>query len=329
MRLLLAAILCLTGPGGAQAAWGASTLETITLWDFQDHYWSEEWQDWTVEEELTPEIGAGTWEMQGTAVFDPTQEDFRDPTNPLELSSSSDPIHLVNEFMGYGLDADNSPPQGTGNKTAGVRFNVSTKGFTGIVISFDIRHKYRSPRHAQVQYTVDGSNWIDSIVFEANNPYEADAWFNGRTVDLSDVPGAADNPLFAFRVVAAFGPSGQYEASRAGSVYRQRDNFRFDMVRVSGVPIREKSYLLSNRDAHHDIIAAAKDNFLFTVCGRVAEMDTTGFLLDDGSGAPIRILVQDAQGISEGGYAKATGKLDNQNGSVTLQSSAEQVQMLD
>ncbi len=328
MRQLLAATaILLAAAAGANAS---AALETITLWDFQDHYWSEQWQDWIVEPEYTPETGEGTWEAQGVAVWDQDEQDYRDPENPLELTSSSDPIHEINEFMGYALDFDNSPAQGTGNKTAGARFNVSTKGYTGIVISFDIRHKYRSPRHARVQYTVDGVNWIDSTLFEADNPNEADHWFNGRTVDLTGVPGVDDNPLFAFRVVAEFGPSGQYEASKTGAVYRQRDNFRFDMVRVSGVPIgARKSYLISNRDTRHSIIDVAKDNFQFTIWGRVSGLDADGFTLDDGSGAPVRVLAAGVQTLADGDYAKATGTLDNSGDAVTLQSSAAQVEKLD
>ena len=328
MRRILAAILAILAlASGAQASVG---LQTITLWDFQDHYWSDVWQDWIVEPEYTPEIGEGSWEAQGVAVWDPDEQDYRDPENVLELNSSSDPIHEINEFMGYALDFDNSPAQGTGNKTAGARFNVSTKGYTGIVISFDIRHKYRSPRHARVQYTVDGVNWIDSAVFEADNPNEADHWYNGRTVDLSGIPGVSDNPNFAFRVVAEFGPSGGYEASKSGAVYRQRDNFRFDMVRVSGIPIgTPRAYLISNRDTRHEIISTAKDNFLFSIWGRVSGLDGGGFTLDDGSGAPVRVLAQGVQAIAEGDYAKATGSLDNSGGTVVLRSSAAQVEKLD
>lgn len=217
----------------------------ITLWDFQDYYQDPVTLDWIVTPRYSPSIGSGSWEVQGTAVFDPDQQDYRDPANPLETTSSSDPIHLINEFMGYGLDVDNAPPQGTGNKTAGVRFNVSTAGYENIVVSFDIRHKYRSPRHARVQYTVDGVNWVDSLVFEADNPFEADHWYNGRMVDFSGVPGVADNPLFGFRVVAEFGPSGLYEASKTGATFRQRDLFRFDMVQVSGTVIPEPASLLT------------------------------------------------------------------------------------
>ncbi len=223
----------------------ADAVGVITLWDFQDYYQDPVTSEWVVTPRYTPSIGSGTWEVQGTAVFEPDQEDYRDPSNPLETTSSSDPIHLINEFMGYGLDVDNAPAQGTGNKTAGVRFNVSTEGYENIVLSFDIRHKYRSPRHARVQYTVNGVDWIDSVLFEADNPFEADYWYNGRTVDLSGAPGVADNPLFAFRIVAEFGPSGLYEASKTGASFRQKDLFRFDMVQVSGTVIPEPASLLT------------------------------------------------------------------------------------
>ena len=224
---------------------GSHAASVITLWDFQDYYQDPVFLNWVVTPRYHPSIGSGNWSVQGTAVVDPAQQDYRDPDNPLETTSSSDPIHLINEFMGYALDLDNAPPQGTGNKTAGIRFDVSTVGYENIVVSFDIRHKYRSPRHARVQYTVDGVNWVDSLLFEADNPNEADYWYNGRTVDLSGVPGVADNPNFGFRIVAEFGPSGLYEASKTGASFRQRDLFRFDMVQVSGTVIPEPASLLT------------------------------------------------------------------------------------
>lgn len=230
-----AALVCFTGVSAA--------TETITLWDFQDYYYDNVLMDWVVTPTYTPSIGSGTWEAQGTAVWDPDQEDHRDPTNPDELNSSSDPIHLINEFMGYALDFDQAPAQGTGNKTSGVRFNVSTVNYENIILSFDVRLKYRSPRHWRLQYTADGSTWIDSILFEANNPNQADH-FHFWGADLSSITDINDNPNFGFRLVAEFGPSGGYEAAHKTSVFRQRDLLRVDMVRVSGTVVPEPSSVL-------------------------------------------------------------------------------------
>lgn len=289
----------------------------ITLWDFQDHYWDETWQDWVVVEQYDPEIGQGTWELQGGVTWDPYQEDYRDPTNPEELNSSSDPIHLINEFMGLALDTDDYPLQGTGNRTAGVRFNVSTEGHQDIIVKFDLRVKRQAARHSRFQYTVDGSTWIDGPLFIAENPNAADHWYY-HTVDLTSKPGVNNNPKFAFRVVAEFGPSGKYEAAYVFQDYRPRHGYRFDMVQVLGNPLAQKSYILSNKAASEPVVTLASPSRLFTVFGKVRSLTPNTFLLDDGSGSPVLVLSGGYSGIAEGQMAKATGKIDNQVSPVTL-----------
>lgn len=122
---------------------------------------------------------------------------------------------------------------GSVDLAAGVQFNVSTVGyFGGIVVSYDLRHSNTSSRWEQFQYSLDGINFVSyGAAFDGN---AGDTWFNGRTVDLSSVAGAANNANFAFRIVAAFGPSGGFEASNSTSTYASSGTWRFDMVTVNG-----------------------------------------------------------------------------------------------
>jgi MYXO-CTERM domain-containing protein len=119
------------------------------------------------------------------------------------------------------------------NYSAGVQFNVSTVGyFGGIVISYDLRHSNTSSRWEQFQYSLDGINFVNfGAAFDGN---AGDTWFNNRTIDLSSVAGAANNANFAFRIVAAYGASGTFEASQTGATYASSGTWRFDMVTVSG-----------------------------------------------------------------------------------------------
>jgi hypothetical protein len=114
-----------------------------------------------------------------------------------------------------------------------VQFLVSTVGFEDVVVTWDQRHSNTSSRFVQFQYTTDGTTFADfSPPFVGN---AGDTWFNGRTIDLTGVAGVADNPLFGFRILAAFDPNGTgYVASNTGSTYSGAGTWRFDMVTVSG-----------------------------------------------------------------------------------------------
>lgn len=133
--------------------------------------------------------------------------------------------------------------QGTGDKTRGAQFAVDTTGWQDVVISYDLRHSNTSSRYEQVQYSLDGVNFVDIATFDGNL---GDTWFNGRTVDLSAISGADNNPLFAFRVVSTFAPgSSDYMASKSGSSYGTTGTWRFDMVTVQAAPVPEpEAYIL-------------------------------------------------------------------------------------
>lgn len=131
-----------------------------------------------------------------------------------------------------GLGTTTYAAQGTGNKTRGIQFNVSTFGFEDIMVSYDLRHSNTSSRYEQFQYSLDGTNFVDFALFDGN---AGDTWFNNRTVDLSSIAGADNNANFAFRIVSAFAPStSTYAASNSSSSYATTGTWRFDMVTVKG-----------------------------------------------------------------------------------------------
>jgi hypothetical protein len=143
-------------------------------------------------------------------------------------AGSSDPAATDNS----GWQTLTYAAQGTNNKLTGVQFNVSTLGFEDIVLAYDIRHSNTSSRYEQVQYSLDGINFVDVALFDGN---AGDTWFNQRTVDLSAIAGANNNASFAFRVVSAFAPNtSSYAASSASGSYSASGTWRFDMVTVSG-----------------------------------------------------------------------------------------------
>ncbi|MGL4514337.1 MAG: PEP-CTERM sorting domain-containing protein [Lacipirellulaceae bacterium] len=208
----LAALVALASQSGAAI---------ITQWNFNSVV-----GDATVSTGVsTPSIGSGTIALVGGV------------TNPSFNSGvgSSDPELTDNS----GYQTTTYPAQGTADKSAGVRFNVSTAGFFDISASFDTRHSNTSANTVVLQYTLDGSvgapTWVDAATFTAN---AGDTWFNSRTADLSAVSGLDLNPNAAFRVVTSFGPAGSYVASNLTSNYAG-GTLRYDMVTVSGTVIPE------------------------------------------------------------------------------------------
>ncbi|MBX3406445.1 MAG: lamin tail domain-containing protein [Phycisphaeraceae bacterium] len=124
--------------------------------------------------------------------------------------------------------------QGENPGLVGVEFAADTSNFTGIVISWDHRHSNTSSRYVNVFYSVDGVNFVEapSAPFESN---AGDTWFNDRTVDLSAISAANNNPNFKFRISPVFAPStSQYVAANGASTYASTGTHRFDMVTVRG-----------------------------------------------------------------------------------------------
>jgi hypothetical protein len=170
-----------------------------------------------------PSIGAGTASLVGgvTSSF----------ASGASNGGSSDTAAADNS----GWQTTGYAAQGTGDKSRGVQFAVSTLGFESITLSYDLRHSNTSARHELVQYSLDGLNFVDFTTFSGA---AGDTWFKNRTVDLSGIAGVADNASFAFRVVATFAPgTSQYLPSQSSSNYGGNGTWRFDMVTVSGAPV--------------------------------------------------------------------------------------------
>lgn len=147
---------------------------------------------------------------------------------------SSDPVTTAPP--NYGWNTTTYAAAGTENKGRGVQFNVSTVGQSNIFFMFDQRLSNTAANTWVVQYTTDGSNWVDAQTFSVT-PAETgtgDTWYNQRTVDFSAVTALNNNANAAFRIVAAFDPStNDYLAARSTSSYGPAGTSRFDMVTVS------------------------------------------------------------------------------------------------
>ncbi len=118
-------------------------------------------------------------------------------------------------------------PSASSGGLAGVAFAVDTTGYDRIALTFDQRNSNTASNTDRVQYSLDGgSSWQDHTTLMMS---VGEQWAIGRTVDLSGVAGAADNPYFAVRLV-----NGGFTATNPGSNYTTQGTWRFDMVTLSG-----------------------------------------------------------------------------------------------
>lgn len=188
---------------------------------------------WTFEGDvLTPSTGSGTLALIGGPI--------------VEFATGWD--RTINSPGGRALNSRGYPNQGEGSGTAGVRVNVSTAGYMNIVVDWDHRSSNTSSRWVQFQYSTDGTSFT-SAGLPNNGLFEAlggDMWDPGRTVNLSSIANVADNPNFAFRIVAVFAPGTQmYMPSNPNSSYSPNGTQRFDNVTISGDVVPEPTSLIA------------------------------------------------------------------------------------
>lgn len=126
------------------------------------------------------------------------------------------------------------PPQGTSNKTAGVKFAVNTTGYTNIAVSWDTQDSNTGSKYTRLQYTTDGSTFIDYAVNTNTTSTTT------KTNNFFGITGVENNPNFAIRVVTewestAIGTANaNYVAANAGSTYSVNGTVRYDLVTVWG-----------------------------------------------------------------------------------------------
>ncbi|MFV9503855.1 MAG: ExeM/NucH family extracellular endonuclease [Oscillochloridaceae bacterium umkhey_bin13] len=197
-----------------------ATTDTLTQWNFNSPTPDNNPATGTT----NPSTGSGTASLLGgtTATF----------ASGAANGGSTDPAGTTDNS---GWNVTTFAAQGTGDRSRGVQFAVDTTGRQDLVIRWDQRYSNTAPRHAQLQYSTDGTNFIDF-----GSPFEGtagDTWFNNRSVNLSSIPGVNNNPNFAFRIVAAFAPgTNAYTAANTGSNYATTGTWRFDMVTITSAP---------------------------------------------------------------------------------------------
>jgi hypothetical protein len=165
------------------------------------------------------------------------------------ITGSSDPNTLDNSHWRLGSVAGSGgfPTATNANKTAGAQFRINTSGYQNIQLTWDQENSATASRYWRIQYTLNGTDWLDSTNVITANPIgnpdpntSTPAWIIGATTDLTGIAGANDNPNFGVRLVSEFedtatgSGTNAYVANRTGSTYGVNGTLWVDMFTVTG-----------------------------------------------------------------------------------------------
>ena len=197
----------------------------------------------------TPSTGMGTASLVGG-----TTSTFATGDPALDPAGSTD---------NSGWNTTTYPVQGTGNKTRGMQFTVSTAGRQNIVISWSSQSSPSGSKYGRLQYTTNGIDFVDF-----SNAFINGTSFTVKTNSLAAISGVNNNPNFAFRFVSEFENTAANTANTNyvpanSSSYGTAGTMRYDMVTVSG-----SSYVAATAAALTSV-AFTNGQFAFTISGSV------------------------------------------------------------
>ncbi len=169
----------------------------------------------------SPSFGSGTASLIGgaTATFATGDTSF-DPVGSTDNS---------------GWNTASYPTQGTGNKTRGAQFNVSTAGRQNIVIVWSSESPSTGSRYGRLQYSTNGTDFLDYPTSFINGTS-----YTTKTNSLSFVPTVNNDANFACRFMAEFestatgSANANYDAGDTAKNYGTAGSMRYDMVTVFG-----------------------------------------------------------------------------------------------
>jgi hypothetical protein len=142
--------------------------------------------------------------------------------------------------------------------TQGGQFSASTLGFYAIHVSCDVNESAQGERNLQIQYTTDGTNWINAtnitsggLATLATNTSSANTvngvyvklsssgtgWNNLIKADLTGVLGADNNTNFAVRIVNASTGADCVNASGV-ALNNTSGNWSLDNIIISGIAVQ-------------------------------------------------------------------------------------------
>ena len=176
-----------------------------------------------------PTTGVGTATVLGMNLPDTAGDAATTPTGSVAAADVTNQTGSFNPTFGENLwrirggatDLTGGSPNGWSNNapqyTQGSQFTVPTTGYQNIYVTADWYGTKSGERDLQEQYTLDGTTWnnINNLVSVYPDDYygaipNGDASTNDNIVplviDVSKIPGAANNANFGIRLVNAYDP---------------------------------------------------------------------------------------------------------------------------
>jgi len=142
--------------------------------------------------------------------------------------------------------------------TQGAQFSVNTTGYTGISASFDWYPSTKGEAKLLIQYTTDGTTWINASASDITiptvgtlslntnssssntvmgayiNTTAGNTWYNGITLNLSGISAADNDANFGFRLLNASTGTDNVQATGGTALDNTAGNWSFDNVKISG-----------------------------------------------------------------------------------------------
>jgi hypothetical protein len=243
---------------------------------------------------LNPSIGSGTASyVNGTAAAS---------SGEFATGSSID----SNTTDNSGWNTSTYPAAGVSNKTAGVKFTVSTTNRQNIIIRWDHRVSSTGTKYARLQYTTNGTTFAD---FATPAVVGTAATFEAKTNNLTGVPGVDNNPNFGFRIVAEFESTAITNANAqyvgASGTYAPGGTVRFDMVTITGTPLAPSvaagpatlsAPVMNSNQFHFTVAGTAGSNYIIQAASSLSAQDWTNlatnqspFIFTNSATLPIRL----------------------------------------
>jgi len=248
---------------------------------------------WTFENYTAPTVGssfssssgpvtgtASSLGMNNSYKVNGTSSTSTDASGVL-VSSLAPNLSHVFRIVGTGSHSDNGWNSLAPTATQGAQFSASTVGRNDITFSFDIDITAQGSANLVVQYTTNGSSWIDTpladytsegnasatlgtgaLTLENNTSMtdtntvsgaylsglgdavgNTDTWFQGVTVNLSNISAVNNDANFGVRIVNASTGADDYALKEGGSnnttpelLNNTSGNWRFDNAEIESVP---------------------------------------------------------------------------------------------
>ena len=135
-----------------------------------------------------------------------------------------------------GLQTTAYPAATLNNKTAGIEISVNTTGFQSIVLKFDLRLSNTAANTYTIQYSTNGTTFIDFATLVPPVNGTTPAFNNNNTYNFSSITALNNNTNAKFRIVSTFAGAGTTYVGNSGA-YGTTGTVRFDMVNVTPLSV--------------------------------------------------------------------------------------------